>query len=356
MGKRTTTTAAILVAAITVGAALARPADVRLSDLSVYLGAVSGLADGASLYDFTRGAAPFTYPPFAALLVTPLTWLPVTLVQVAWSFATVAAVAGLARLVLPRHAALAALVLLLSAPIASNIKYGQVSLFLAALVALDLLALRRTPWHGALIGVAAAIKLTPLIFVPLLWFSGRRTAAVTAAGTFAACGMVAALVLPGDSWRFWTTEMFRVDRLGYITGAGNQSLNGALMRLEVGAPVRSLIVLVIGGAVAVPAIRRGARLAREGDSLSAMIVVGAAGVVLSPVSWTHHQVWLVLAALLPVPKRTLWIGLVLIVMLLPTAAFEARLLLAVTVAAVLPLTTTAREPLRAAAEPATAPR
>jgi alpha-1,2-mannosyltransferase len=366
MGRRATSTvlwlATAVVAALTAYAALRRPADVRLSDLSVYLGAVTGLTDGASLYDFARGNAPYTYPPFAALLFTPLSWLPTLPVQLAWSLATVATVLGLARLAARAHeprtlaeagdrrpavTAALALALMLSAPVSSDLKYGQVSLFLAGLIALDLLVLRRTPWHGALIGFTAAVKLTPLIFIPLLWYAGRRTAALTATATFAGCAAIAALALPGDSWRFWTTEMFQVSRLGYITSAGNQSLNGALMRFELPVSLRSTLVLLIGGAVAAVALRRGARLAKTGDWLSATVVVGAASVVLSPVSWTHHQIWLVLAALLPV-RGPAWVGrtwtaVVLAVMVLPVTALgpplwsNARLVLAIAIAAAVPL-------------------
>ncbi len=54
---------AALAALVTAWAVLARPADVRLSDLAVYTGAVEGLTRGASLYDFiSAGNAPFTYP------------------------------------------------------------------------------------------------------------------------------------------------------------------------------------------------------------------------------------------------------------------------------------------------------
>ncbi len=237
--------------------------------------------------------------------------------------------------------------LVLSAPVSSDLKYGQVSIFLAAGIAVDLLVLRRSRWQGLLIGLAAAIKLTPLIFIPLLWLAGRRRAAVLATATFAACGAVAGLALPGDSWRFWTAEMSHVSRLGYITSAGNQSLNGALLRFELSAPVRSAIVLVAGGAIAALALHRVARLARAGDWSSALVLTGAAGVVLSPVSWTHHQIWLVLAALLPVRgsawARRAWPALVLVVMLLPVPALgsplcgNARLLLAITIAVLLPL-------------------
>jgi alpha-1,2-mannosyltransferase len=293
---------AALAALITAWAVLTRSAHVRLSDLGVYTGAVDGLLHGASLYDFiTAGNAPFTYPPFAGLVFLPLADLPAFPLQLAWTLATIATVAALALLPGRRaHAPAYALILVLSAPVSSDLKYGQVSIFLAALVAADVLALRHSRWQGVLIGLAAAIKLTPLIFIAMLWFAGRRRAAITATTTFAACGALAALALPADSWRFWTTEVSHVSRLGYITSVGNQSLNGALMRFDLAAPVRSAIVLLLGGAVAALALHRAARLGRGGDWLSALVVVGAASVVLSPVSWTHHQVWLVLAVLLPV--------------------------------------------------------
>jgi alpha-1,2-mannosyltransferase len=111
--------------------------------------------------------------------------------------------------------------------------------------------------------------------------------------------------------------------------------------------VRSLSVLIVGGIVVVLALRRAGRLAHDGDRLASVVVVGAAGVVFSPVSWTHHQVWLVLAALLPVRGpgwlRRTWPALVLAVMLLPVTALgsplwsNARLLPAISTAALLPL-------------------
>ncbi|MCO8271263.1 glycosyltransferase 87 family protein [Actinoplanes sp. TRM 88003] len=405
MGKRWIWAVTVIAALATAAAAFAKPGETRLTDLSVYLGAVDGLTGGASLYDFTRGAAPFTYPPFAALLFTPLTWLPIGVVQVAWTLATLATVAGLAALftrhqatptnrhrgktaavgvpatrqgdtttgrtargagqgstttdlaarntrqgdvlgrlaeLVTRHRAVPALValaLVLSAPVSSDIKYGQVSLFLAALVAADFLALRRTPWHGALVGLAAAIKLTPLIFIPLLWFAGRRVAAAVAGATFAGCAVITAATLPGDSWTYWTDKIFQVNRLGYIDGVGNQSLNGALLRLGLADDTRGTLVLVVGGAIAVAALVRAVRPARRGDWLSAVVVIGAASIVLSPVSWTHHQIWLVLAVFLPVARVTIWRATVLIVMILPVPVLfsESRLLLAITIAALLPI-------------------
>ena len=334
---------ALLVAVVTAYAALSRPPGRRLSDLDVYLGAVAALRNGESLYDFALGNAPFTYPPYAGLLMLPLTGMPAGLLRVLWTLATVATVALLARLA-ARHdarpeawrtAPLIALVLFLSAPVASDVRYGQVSLFLALAVLVDVL--RRGRAQGVLIGLAAAIKLTPLIFIPMLWFGGRRRAAVTAAVTFAGCGAAAAAILPADSWRYWTTEVRDVDRLGSIASPGNQSLNGALIRFGQTAPVRSATVLLLGGLVVVLALRRAARLAAAGDRLAGTVVVGAASIAFSPVSWTHHQVWLVLAAFLPMHPA--WRGLGLVLMLLPVTAVwsDARLAWAVAVAALIPI-------------------
>jgi alpha-1,2-mannosyltransferase len=353
---------ALVIAIIESFAALTRPANDRLADLSVYVGAVTGLRHGASLYDFLgANRAPFTYPPFAGLLFWPLTVSPVPALRLGWTGVTVATVVGLsillARIAEPpwRHRApLIAAVLLLSAPVSSNLRFGQVSVGLAVLVAVDVRYLARSRCHGILIGTAAAVKLTPLVFIPMLWFAGRRTAAIVAGSSFAACGVLAWAVLPADSWRFWGSEVERVSRLGHITSVGNQSLNGTLMRFGVGGPSRSLIVLAVAGSVTAVALRRAARSGRCGDWLSAITVVGAAGVVLSPVSWTHHQLWLLLAALLPLrgPRwvPVAWLAAVLVIMIAPVTSVgahapgplggilgEARLSLALLIACVVPL-------------------
>lgn len=400
-------------ATVTGWAMLSRPVEDRLSDLHVYLGAVSS----PSLYDFIRGNAPFTYPPFAALLFRPLATFPLPTVQFLWTAATIATVAAIAimttrsragttpptptqpprdhtpvtpptptqpprghtpaptpaarvrtvvtaRTIHPLAAARPrsqttdlsgwlALALMLSAPFSSNMRFGQVSIFLAALALTDLLVLRNTRYCGVLIGLTAAVKLTPLIFIPLLFLSARCRAALTAIATFAACTALAAITLPGDTLRYWTAEIFQVNRLGNITSAGNQSLNGMLLRLAVPEEPRTLLTLTIGGTIAALALWRAARAARSDDWLTATIITGAAAIVLSPVSWTHHQIWLVLAVLLPLPTRraqTTWTAVVLTTMLLPITALDnplwtnARLLLAVVIATLIPFRTTPTKP------------
>ncbi|MFC7532640.1 glycosyltransferase 87 family protein [Actinoplanes sp. GCM10030250] len=355
--------------------ALSRPEHLRLTDLQVYTGAIDSLRNGAGLYDFARnGNAPFTYPPFAALLMLPLAWLPTWLLHVAWTAGTALSAIGLALLFNRRAAPLIALALMLSAPVSSNFKYGQVSILLALLVATDVLALRHSRHQGVLIGIAAAVKLTPLIFIPMLWLTGRRRAAGIATATFLASGTLAAYLLPAESWRYWTTEVQDVSRLGFITSAGNQSLNGALLRLD--APHRELLATLLAGTIAAIALWSTTKLRNPQahtartrhpqmwlpksrdpqtwppkirdphmwlpeirDPHTALVITGAASVVLSPVSWTHHQVWLVFAAFLPLAP-SLRIA-TLTIMLLPMTAIdwwpfqESRLLLAITLALLL---------------------
>ncbi|HEX8629526.1 MAG TPA: glycosyltransferase 87 family protein [Catenuloplanes sp.] len=363
--------AAGCVASLQAWGGLRRPFVDRLSDLQVYLGSVRQLHDGGSLYDFAAAAtgAPFTYPPFAGLVFSPLVLVPFQVVAVAWSAATIAVVALLAVAVVRRSElrggpadrwlpAGLALALFASAPLSSNLRFGQISVFLIALILVDALRLVPDRFVGVATGVAAAVKLTPLIFVPYLWFSGQRRAAVTATGTFLGCSAAAWLVLPGDSVRFWFTELLNVNRVGNIHTGGNQSLNGALLRWDVPDRARSVLVALVGGAVVVMALVRAVRAVRNDRPLAAAVIVGAAGLVFSPVSWTHHQVWLVLAAVVAVGvgRRAVvgWAAFVLAVMVLPVTSVgatlpggeitgNARLWLAIAVAAAVPFVAVRRE-------------
>jgi alpha-1,2-mannosyltransferase len=366
-------TVAAVVAGLQAWGGLRRSPDGRLSDLQVYLGAVADLWRGGSLYDFAtqNGAAPFTYPPFAGLVFAPLHPIPFGVLAPLWCACTFAVVAALAWAVAGRSeirrfdrrllTPVLAIALFASAPISSNFRFGQVSVFLVALVLLDALAVVPERWRGVATGVAGAIKLTPMIFVPYYWFSGRRRTAVVSTITFLSCTALAWLILPSDSVRFWFTEIWNVNRVGHIATGGNQSLNGALLRAEVPDSARALIAGVVGLAVVAAALYRASLAYRQDRPLLAAVIVGAAGLVFSPVSWTHHQVWLVLAALVVVgagPRvRAVWIAVVLAVMILPVTSHgarlpgaefvlgNARLWLALTIAAILPVLGRAATPL-----------
>jgi alpha-1,2-mannosyltransferase len=333
---------AAIVAASQAWAGLSRPWSDRLSDLQVYLGGVNSWKTGGSLYDFAAAGtgAPFTYPPFAGLVFYPFAYLNTTVLMVMWTIATVVAVVVMARIVgksaseawqAPLKVAMAgsALLLFLAAPVSSNMRFGQVSIFLVLLVLLDTMKIVPPKFNGVAIGLASALKLTPLIFIPYLWMAGQRRAAINALGTFVVASGLTWLVLFDESMRYWTVELRDVERVGNIATGGNQSINGALLRLDYPDSVRTAAVLVIGGALVAVALWRASQMAKRGRLLAATVVVGAASLVFSPVSWTHHQVWLVLAALVPVSlivaRNWAWSALVAALMVLPVTSVGANL-------------------------------
>ncbi|TYC06644.1 DUF2029 domain-containing protein [Micromonospora sp. WP24] len=281
----------------------------RLSDLHIYYGALLDLRAGRPLYGYVaENGGPFTYPPFAALVLWPITLVSEPVVQVVWLLATCAAVvavavpvgAVLARGRSGRHvaAAVVALALMLSAPVQSNLRFGQVSIFVVLLALLDGMEVVPPRLRGVLVGVASAIKLTPLLFVLYFLAAGRYRDAARAAATFVACAGLAAVVLPGESWTYWAGTVLQTSRIGNLASLGNQSLHGMLLRLGVEPVSLPLLWAGLVAAICAVALLRARQLAAQGLPGHAAVLVGCATVAASPVSWTHHQVWPVLAAML----------------------------------------------------------
>ncbi|GIF46069.1 alpha-1,2-mannosyltransferase [Asanoa ferruginea] len=279
----------------------------RLSDLHIYYGAIQHLRGGHPLYDYVAAnGGPFTYPPFAALVLGPIAFVPEGLLQVFWMVATVGALAAIAAAVgrgRPDLVAAVACGLLLSAPAQSNLRFGQVSVFVVLLALVDALGLTPARYRGCLVGLAAAIKLTPLLFVLYFLAAGRYRDAGRAAGTFVAAAAVGALVLPSASWTYWTGAMFETGRIGNLASLGNQSVQGMLLRIGLAPGALPLVWAALVAVLCVVALLRARRLATEGHSTKAAVLVGCATVAASPVSWTHHQLWPVLAAMLLIGTR-----------------------------------------------------
>ncbi|MGW2645831.1 glycosyltransferase 87 family protein [Streptomyces sp. NPDC001393] len=271
-------------------------------DLRVYYGTVHTWAhhDGL-IYDYrvpgtTYG---FTYPPFAALAMLPLALLDRTQAIVASLLVNLAALAVILRILAGpdwrRHGwyrwALCLCLLALFEPLRDTFSFGQVNLVLLALVLGDclLLATGRERWAGAGIGLAAAVKLTPALFIGLLLLAGRRRAAALATAVAAAATALAAWADPAASRFYWTEALWdtsRVGRLGYVS---NQSLQGVLARLgETGRPLWATAVLLT---LCVWAWRT-RRAVRAGDWTAAFALTGAAACLVSPITWVHHLVWL----------------------------------------------------------------
>ncbi len=271
-------------------------------DLSVYREGGRAALDGAHLYALRfPGALAFTYPPFAALLfagLTPLSSAALAPLVTAANLVALPAALWFALRLAPLRGGLtprgrlagalaASAVALWLEPVWSTLRYGQIDLLIAALVLWDLSrdASARAPGVG--IGIASAIKLTPAIFIVYLALTRRGRAAAVAAGTFCATVALAFAALPGDSGAFWGGALLEPGRVGRIENAANQSLRGALARLLHSTNVDATWLcgaLVIGAAGLALAVRS----ARRGDEALGFSLCALTGLLVSPVSWSHH--------------------------------------------------------------------
>ena len=269
-------------------------------DLDVYLQAARVLRAGQDFYSLP-GPLQFLYPPFAALLAVPLTFLPVAVVQIGW------AAAGALMIVAVMHRfGLTGWILSLSSaavvaviePVSLTLAFGQLGILLVALVVLDLapgpraLPGRRLLPEGVLTAIAAAVKLTPAIFVVYLFVIGKRRAALVATISGAAFTLLAALLLPQASWGFWTRLAHGDTGLGnsliYFT---NQSVYADVVRAFRLESPGSAIGLVLSALIAALGVWVAALWYRIGEPRVAVALCGVAGLLASPVSWLHHFVW-----------------------------------------------------------------
>ncbi|GAA1312847.1 glycosyltransferase 87 family protein [Saccharothrix xinjiangensis] len=267
-------------------------------DSAVYRSGARAVLRGEPLYERLAATPdwspdlPFAYPPFAALLFLPAAGLPTQLVWGLFGVLTALALGLVVRLTGPRPGVwwLLPLTAVLE-PVWRTVGLGQVNVLLMALVVVDVLALRGSRWSGVLIGVAAAVKLTPLVFVGHLLLTGRRADALRAVGAFAAAGLAGFALLPGDSWRFWGSAVLGANDALSNGWWGNQSLHGLAHRLA-GVPATPLLLLAVPvcGLVAALLVRT---LHGRADHLGALLVTAFCGLLVSPISWTHHWVWVV---------------------------------------------------------------
>ncbi|MDT5311237.1 MAG: alpha,2-mannosyltransferase [Mycobacterium sp.] len=303
-------------------------------DIDVYRMGGRAWLDGTSLYRdgvlFHTEAGlnlPFTYPPLAAAAFSPFAWLSLDAASATITVITFALLLVTTMIVLTRlrvweqsaaisgpawrrrcwlAAAIVAPAVVYLEPIRSNFEFGQINVVLMTLVIADCVP-RKTPWpRGLLLGLAIALKLTPAVF--LLYFLLRRDtrallASVASAILATALGFV---VAAHDSWEYWTETVHDTDRIGTATYLTNQNIAGTLARLGLGETPRFVIWLIACFAVlglTVWAVRRVLRSGesselRSGDkAVLALICVAMFGLVVSPVSWSHHWVWALPAVL-----------------------------------------------------------
>lgn len=282
---------------------LRQPPGERLTDLETWIGENGVLHVTGSLYDSDR----FTGTPFAGLVLKPLARTAEQSLGVAWTFGSLLLVAALglvAARALPgpvsrRTALLAAPVaislLMLSLPVRNALHLGQTSILPVLLVLLGCFVARGERASGVLIGIAAALQPTVLLFAVLLWLTGRRRAAVTGGTAFAACTALAWAVMPHDSWSYWVHHVAGAGLGDTADSLANQSLHGALLRFGLAGPLEVGLFLLLAAAVCYVGLRRAVRYANDGQLLLAVAVTGCVAVAVSPTAWQHQLLWVLLA-------------------------------------------------------------
>lgn len=282
----------------------------RQYDLRVYVMGARHVLDGR-LYDVTlpvKPYLPFTYPPISAMLFWPLVPMPFPVAKMVWAFVNVGALVGFtavslhavrpdlsSRRVWRTTAFLIGFVFWLE-PVRLNFHFGQINLVLGLAVLADLtttLTVRgKTLPRGVLLGAAAAVKLIPLIFVVYLAATRQWRAARTAAFTFLACTALAFAITPRSSWRFWTHYVVDAKRVGTVYYLSNQSLRGALDRIA-HRELSESVTTAVAAVVALAGLALAVAVYRRGESLLAVLVTATTGILVSPISWSHHLVWIV---------------------------------------------------------------
>ena len=250
----------------------------------------------------------FTYSPFAAIVYVPVAALPLAVARVLWDLASVAALAYSCTLILkiagyrPSRIMVAGVVAAAMAldPVWETLFLGQINLILLALILTDIWLVSRGSSSAAVgigVGIAAAVKLTPAIFIVFFLLARRTKAAFVAAGAFIVCGLIGFLVAPRASTLYWEHLSHDTRRVGapYIS---NQSPYGAAIRIAEGQGHIGAWWIIIPLAFAAIGLTAAAILARRQDWLGATAVTGTTGLLVSPISWAHHWVWILPALVL----------------------------------------------------------
>ncbi|WP_406343899.1 glycosyltransferase 87 family protein [Streptomyces sp. NBC_00648] len=292
------TGAVLLALSLAALAVLCAALRIPMADALVYRAEGAAVAHGTDLYGFTvtRWHLPATYPPFAAILFVPTTWLPVPVLKAAFAVGNALLLALLVRLscrfagITPRPAALLAATAagLWLEPVFQTLLFGQINLALTCLVLWDLTRPPGSLGKGFVVGIAAGVKLTPAIFLLYALLKGRWREAGTGAAAFTGTVLLGALVLPRASADFWTRRLFETDRVGKAWIVDNQSLQGLMARLlHTSAP--GAVWVAVAAAVAAA----GLWTARRADDRWGVLVTALTALLVSPVSWSHHWVWCV---------------------------------------------------------------
>ncbi len=300
-------------------------------DMKIYHGAVVWWANGNELYEFIAPSTTlgFTYPPFGALVMLPMALVPVNVAGWLNAVASIGALAlvlaGLLRPIVDRlgwplwyMVGIATPMAIAIEPGRETLGYGQVNLLLFALIMADLIGLRwrarrgtrfddaagplrrfvfSGAWAGVGIGLATAVKLTPALFVVYLVITRQWRAAATAVGTTIGVTLAGFALVGTESRAYFGGVLWQTERVGAADMTPNQSLAGLLARLYDSIETPGLLWLSFSVLVLALGLSRAVSARADGDELTAFTLVGLTANVVSPISWSHHLVWVIPAVI-----------------------------------------------------------
>src|SRR5215831_1785850 len=255
----------------------------------------------------------FTYPPFAAVLFIPLSLLPVNGIGLLWTSASIVCLEASVWLCLGRPAIYKdKRVLLLCAgacalavwldPVSLTLLLGQVNLILMFLVLLDFSMADGNRWKGLGIGIAAGIKLVPAFFILYLLLTRRLRAGATAVAGMAATVALGFAALPRDSIRYWGGVFLDSSHVGDPQNIRSQSLRSVIVRWLHTSHGIEPAWIIISAAVSVSALALAVWAHRRGEELLAVCLCATGALLISPITWQHHWVWM-LPSLLWLARR-----------------------------------------------------
>lgn len=278
-------------------------------DIDFYRRAVVAVMTGAkSMYEA------MAYPPFAYLLIWWLPSLPMVVGDQIWTAATFIVVILVGFLFTIRAleassgdrrrspwllvvwGSVNTILLTISMPMFSQLTTGQLSLFVAALAFVDVAGFLPRRFQGALVGLAAAIKVTPMIFGVYYLVTGQRRQAAVSFGSFAAFTAFGALFFPAETLTFWTS----------LSGTGqevdptllfNLGIRSMLARFSLELADATWLWAGLGLLLMVVTLWRARKLYRRDQAMEAILIVGAAAIIVPPNGLPHYFIWLPMAAI-----------------------------------------------------------
>ncbi len=270
----------------------------------MYIRGAAAVLHHEPLYGVGVQGQPFTYPPFAALVFIPFELL--GNVGARWVLTTASIGCYLLVVVLCARrlhmnvaaAAMVGLAGLTFEPFARNILLGQINIVLAAMVVVDCFVVPRR-YRGMLIGIAAGIKIVPGAFILFLLLKKDWSAALRLLVAFAVTVGLGAVFAPHDSWEYWSGSFFDLPRFGAdaVIRGDNQSLTGVVMRLSHDVSPPAIVTMLLSVGVMGLGLVAAKRQIDAGNDVSGLVSIALASLLASPISWTHHWVWIVPALL-----------------------------------------------------------